>query len=345
MKSPIFAPGADRRTIALLAAVWIPAALLVYLLAVQPYSSGYLYVRLPILQAAAGFWNSPDWEHCGLVPLASAFILYLEKDRLASLPIRPSAGGLLVAALGFLLYWAGYRVDNVYFGYASIQILLAGMILTILGWKFMGALFFPWVFLTFMWPVLFLENYLAFPLRLIMSEASVTVLNAIGIPAIKSGTAILSASESVGGIAARPAGALFSVDVANPCSGIRSLFALMMVSALYGYFTLASGWKRLALFFCAAPLAILGNLFRILMLTIGTLAFGADFAIGQGLEKPSTFHLAAGFVVFAVALAGMVGIHQLLEWNPRKRKTVEPPSEKPAAEILDAKRGNQEDEY
>jgi exosortase/archaeosortase family protein len=109
------------------------------------------------------------------------------------------------------------------------------------------------------------------------------------------------------------AGKKFEVDVADPCSGIRSLFALMMASALYGNFTLKTWWQKWILFLCSAPLAIAGNLARILMLTIGTIVFGSDFAIGKNpLTDPSWFHVIAGFIVFAVAIGGMIGISRLL---------------------------------
>ncbi|MEZ5300560.1 MAG: archaeosortase/exosortase family protein [Verrucomicrobiales bacterium] len=64
------------------------------------------------------------------------------------------------------------------------------------------------------------------------------------------------------------------------CAGLRSLFALMMVSALYGYYMLKKPWQRAALFLCAMPLAVLGNFARILLLVYGTIWWGSDFAIG-----------------------------------------------------------------
>lgn len=331
-------PGHLRRTYALLAAVWIPACIVVYLVAMQPYATGYLYVRWPILLFAAGQWKSPDWEHCGLVPLACAFLLYLEKDRLAKTPIRSSAWGIPITFLALFVYWAGYRVNNVYLGYASIQLVLAGMIVTVLGWQWMRVLLFPWLFLIFMWPLRFLGEDLAFRLRLIMSEASVQTLNLIGIGAIRNGTGILSAPEVLAGIEYLKAGQRFQLDVADPCSGIRSLNALMMVSALYGYFTFQSAWRRGVLFAAAIPLAVLGNLVRILMLTIGVLVFGQEFAIGKGLEDPSRFHSAAGFLVFGVALGGMLGVQKILEWRPRRRKTSEESADK---ELKEAKKSDE----
>ncbi|MFZ4387861.1 MAG: exosortase/archaeosortase family protein, partial [Chthoniobacterales bacterium] len=134
-------------------------------------------------------------------------------------------------------------------------------------------------------------------------------------PCLQQGTAIVSAPDFAAGLAA---GQRFAVDVANPCSGIRSLFALMMVGALFAHFTLKGAWRKWILFLCTPPLAVMGNLARILMLTIGTVAFGSDFALGKNpLEHPSWFHMTAGYLVFIVALCGMMGIGSLLnrDWK------------------------------
>lgn len=213
--------------------LWIPACLLAFLLGVVPYGMGYGFEKVPLAYLMEELWKLPDWEHCFLVPLAVAFIIYEMRDKLAVLRPQPSAWGYPMVIVGLLFFWAGERVDNQYIGYASVQWLIGSWIVLTLGWDFFRQLAFPWMFLVFLWPLLFLETYLAFPLRMIMSEASVTVLNVIGIPAVKSGTSILSAADPETG---KAVGQAFSVDVADPCSGIRSLFALMMVSALYGFF-------------------------------------------------------------------------------------------------------------
>ncbi|HVE16393.1 MAG TPA: exosortase/archaeosortase family protein, partial [Chthoniobacterales bacterium] len=214
--------------------------------------------------------------------------------------------------LTLALFWAGHRVDNQYIGFFSIQLLLASLILWILGWRWLVALAFPLAFLTFTWPMPFLDNIITFPLRIFMSGLSVSVMNLFGLPTVQNGTGIFSAPNPGVHLAA---GELFQVDVADPCSGIRSLYALMMISALYGYFTLQSPWRRGVLFLSAIPLAIAGNLARILILTLGIVSIGAPTAIGT-LEKPTWFHEGAGFAVFLVALGGMIFICNLLNFSP-----------------------------
>jgi exosortase len=254
--------------------------------------------------------ENEDMGHGFLVVPAALFLIHTKRERLLSMTPRTGWGGLVLLILGLILFWAGNQADVTFAGLISILIVLAGTVWWLLGWEFLKELSFPIAFLIFAIPFPGLDMIVALPLRYLMSKISVLVLNLIGITVILSGTGILSAPDASLQLAA---GQRFAVDVANPCSGIRSLFALMMVGALFAQFTLKETWKKWALFLCTLPLAVLGNLARILMLTIGTVAFGSEFALGKNpLEHPSWFHMAAGYLVFIVALMGMMGIGSLL---------------------------------
>lgn len=331
-----------------IAAVSVSVATIVLLFGLNPYASGYGANPVSIFHFATTLWNDPkgDWTHCYLVPLAVAAMVYFKRKQLRDTTLTPAWSGLAVTALGFAVYWLGFRADNIYLGYASFQVLTLGLILWFCGWAWLRHLIFAWAFLVFLYPVPFLDNLVAFPLRMVMSQSSVTALNMMGIGAIKTGTAILSAPDTLAGL---EAGKRFSVDVADPCSGIRSLFALMMVSALYGYFTQPGIWRKVVMFLCSMPLAVIGNLARILMLTIGTIAMGSDVAIGTE-ENPSFFHMLAGYLVFGVAIAGLLGIGRLLntDWHnvlSRFRGSLKGPPSPPPTATLIAKSNRVHDEY
>lgn len=311
----------------------------------NPYAYGYGSYMVTVLHFANVLWQGEDWQHCYLVPFAVAGMIWFERKNLPDAGFTRSWTGLAATLFGFFVYWVGYRADNIFIAYASFQILTGGLILWLLGWQWAKALFIPWSFLVFLYPLTFLDNLIAFPLRMVMSEASVHVLNLFGIGCIKSGTAIISAPDPMAGLRA---GARFSVDVADPCSGIRSLFALMMVSALYGYFTQEGKWRKAVLFLSSIPLAIAGNLARIVMLTIGTIAMGPAIAIGT-LEKPTFFHMMAGYAVFAVALGGMLGIGWLInaDFTALVERLNRPPPPPPArtSETPPGQRKRHQDEY
>jgi len=239
-----------------------------------------------------------DFTYCLFVPFIFAYLVYERRRDLDRALIKPSYFGLGIIIIGLLVYWFGLRAENQYFGYASVQIFLAGTILWLWGWAVFRILLFPWAFFVFAWPMPFLDPIIAFPLRMVMSTMASHILPMIGIPCVQSGTALLSPQDTLHGI---PLGSRFQIDIADPCSGIRSLFALLMFSALFGYLFLPRLWQQWTVFLSAFPLAILGNLARVIMLVLGSIFFGSAFAVGT-TEHPSWFHEGCGFLIYGVAL-------------------------------------------
>lgn len=289
----------------------IAAVVFVVLYGLVAYSAGYNETRMSVLRFAREMWKLEQWQHCILVGPLIAVIIYFQRHRLARIPVQGTWLGLPIILASLFIYWFGFEADIVYFGYVSAQILVAGLILFLFGWRWMKALAFPWFFMVFLWPLLFMGDMVAFPLTLLMSKLGAAVLNILGVSTVLSGNSILSAPDTLTG---RPMGALFSVEVAEACSGINSLFALIMVSALYGHFAV-KGWKRQAIIFLAAfPMAIFGNLCRILILTFGTIILGPGIAIGTE-DHPSFFHMMAGYLVYGFALLGIMGVGKLVNLN------------------------------
>lgn len=290
----------------LLASIFAIVVIPVCLVLLIPYAHGYLGDKQPLGTTMKSFWESEQWQHCWLVIPAVVFILYSSRAKLLSIPAKGANLGIVFLLFGLSLFWVGQRVENYYIGFFSIHILLGAMVVWLFGWRWFFASIFAYGFLLFVWPLYFLEQNLTLTLRMLMVHASGVVLNLIGLPVIQNGSGLYSAPDAMLGL---KAGERFMVDVADPCSGIRSLFALMMVSSLYAHFAVRGFFAKWILFSCSVPFAIFGNLCRILMLTFGILVMGSEKAIGT-LEHPSFFHMLAGYLVFAVALVGMI----LLGW-------------------------------
>lgn len=288
--------------------------MLVILLGVFPYQHWDFHVRSSIF---GGILKKADqdseWWFCLFAPPIVAWLVWRMKKSLVGLPVNGSWLGAPVLVLGMLFYWFGYKADTAYPGYVSGQLITLGLILLLGGMEWLRRLFFPWAFLVFTWPMIPLESVLALPLRMITARASGIVLNLIGVPVSSEGTGILSAVDPERGLAQ---GDLFQLDVEEPCSGIRSLFSLLMLSALYGWLSLKTWRARGILLASAIPLAMLGNLVRMILLALGSLWFGSDFAVGRKIgehQEMSFYHSMAGFAVFGVALAGMFALCTLLE--------------------------------
>ncbi|MEO8206814.1 MAG: exosortase/archaeosortase family protein [Chthoniobacterales bacterium] len=275
-----------------------------------PYSYGVGTERYSLAKAFWTAWNGgEDWEHCMFVPLIAAVLIYLRKETLEATPYKNSIWPIGCVLGSLLLYIVGIKADVFSIGEYTIFLFILSGFLWLFGLPKFKSILFPLCFLIFAIPIPASDTTIAFPLRMQMTDMATHMLNLIGLQSVRVGSAVISAPDPGLNLAE---GARFAVDIASPCSGMRSLFALMMVSALYAYFCVKPTWKQLVLFCCSVPLAIAGNLARILILTFGTLMFGAPFAIGS-LEHPTWFHLFAGFAVFFVALAGLIFIGWVLQ--------------------------------
>lgn len=280
---------------------------LVWLVFLMPYAAGYADFRFTIAQWLKIQWQQPTWQHGALAPLIAGFLVWRQRHALARIEKASHWTGMALAVFACFIFWAGY-VSNAYFaGYASLQILAAAAVVWLWGWRCFKQVSFAWLVLLFAWPCLFLEDTLAFQLRYLMVSMTSRILNIIGIGTLQDGTSLISAASG-----ARAQGEWFTLTVDGPCSGMRSLFALMMLSLLYGYFRQRSFWRRLVIFLLGVPLAVLANTIRILLLVFASIIFGQKFAVGHGEDYTSNFHLVAGVAVFLAAASGLRGAEALL---------------------------------
>ncbi|MCX6857518.1 MAG: exosortase/archaeosortase family protein [Verrucomicrobia bacterium] len=288
----------------------------------QDYAAGYGDFRRTLLEELLMRWKDPTWQHGLLAPFIAGWLVFRQKDALAALAPQRSWLGLAAILFALFAYYGGYKANNYYMGAFGIQLFLAGVVLYTLGWNHVRALVFPWLILGFMWPLVFLEDGVSYRLRVLMVESVTLVLNGIGLETLRTGTGLTSAAT-----AHYARGELFSLKVDGPCSGMRSLFALLMVAALFGYFRQHTLVRRLFLFLCAFPLAVVANMARIFLLIGGSMLFGQDFAVGNETQEVSTFHFLSGIAVYLVALAGLQGIswlmNRFLGKAPKETKSAE----------------------
>lgn len=299
-----------------LAGILVPVIMviaLVVLATAVPVFRPYEGTPYSMLGWLAYTWDhSPDARHGAIVPFIVAWLVWRKRGELAALPLRGTWSGVVVVAMGAVLFWVGWKGDIHYINYMAYLVILAGLILAHFGWSWFYQLLFPWAFLMFAMPMPFLDEVLGFRLRLFMASASTGILNLIGVEATRRGTAIYSAMDASLGF---PEGRVFSLDVADPCSGLNSLFALVMLTALYAHLTQNRPWKQWFLFLCALPLAVLGNMFRVTSIAIVAAGIDQKFASGP-------YHTLAGYLVFVVAIGSMIIVGKLLDtdWRGKLRR-------------------------
>lgn len=254
-----------------------------------------------LLVHAPAVFNDPleDMSFAWYVPLFSAYVIWRERAKIIASAREPSVVGALAVLCALFCGFLGMRGVQV-----RLEILSFASLVAFIPWAFYGPrmaarLFFPAAFLLFCMPFASFLDVVTVHLRLIATSVATVILHGAGADIVRTGTMISSSDGS------------FAIDVASPCSGLRSLFALLALSAGYSYFALSSWPRRALLFVLSVPIAILGNVVRILSIcAVGSFA-STTFATGF-------YHDYSGYVIFAVSILLMLLTASLLGRGEKK---------------------------
>jgi exosortase len=250
----------------------------------------YIYV---LTHLVGQWWKDPNFSHGFFVPLFSAFVIWQERSRLARLSPRPSWWGLLFLGFGLCVLVVGQMGAELFLSRFSMLIVLAGLVVLFLGWSFFRALLFPWAFLLLMIPIpAIVFNQITFPLQLLASWVASTTLPWMGVPVLREGNVIVL-----------PAMAL---EVADACSGIRSLMSLTTLAIIYGYLMERRVAVRVLLALASLPIAVAANSLRVV--GTGLLVQYWDPDKAQGF-----FHEFQGWLMFVASLVMLFVLHRVLQ--------------------------------
>lgn len=262
----------------------------------------------PILYWMAANWiEVEDYSHGFLIVPLAAYFAWERRRRLRRVPIAGSWWGLPPLLLSVAALTIGRLGVEFMSMRVSFVLGLVGLVLLLLGRRVFEILAFPILFLFLMIPLpQSIVNIIAFPLQLIAADAAVEGLYRIGIPALREGNIIHLANHT-----------LF---VAQACSGLRSLMALITLGVVFAYFFRRSWGERFVIVGSAIPIAIVVNAFRVFLTGVLTHWLGPDAAGGW-------IHTTEGFFTFGIAFVVLLGEAALLErvWPERWR----PPLKKP----------------
>lgn len=235
-----------------------------------------------------------DMSFGWLVPVFALYVLWTSRRELKESVGRPSVLGLLAClpcVAVALLGTRGLQVRLEQVGFVGLCIALPW---AFFGWRTAKQCVFPAAFLLFTVPLATFLDAVTIHLRLLASGTAFAVLKGFGVEAVQKGTAIIAQGAHA-----------FNIDVAEPCSGLRSLFALMALTAAYAWYTQPTWPRRFVLFACAIPLAVLGNVVRILTICLCAAWMSPDFAMGF-------YHDYSGYVIFIVAISLMVACGEVI---------------------------------
>jgi len=235
------------------------------------------------------WYELPDFSHGFLVPFFAAFLLWDKRRQLQSTAIEPSWAGVWLVALGLFVLLLGIFGADLFLQRTSFVLLAAGLVWTLLGRAMLHQVQFALFVLLLAIPLpTILYNQITFPLQILASKLASTLLPLAGVPVLREGNVIQL-----------PA---IQLEVAEACSGIRSLMSLFTVAVIYGYLLERSNWRRAVMALSSIPIAVAANGARIFGTGLCVQYWDPDKAMGF-------FHEFSGWLMFLVSLGCLYLVH------------------------------------
>ncbi len=256
------------------------------------------------------WWHQEDYQHGFFVPLFCLFLLWLRRDMMPRSP-QGSWWGLPLFAVWALMRWVA-----IYFNYESLPELslvpfVAGMTLFVGGWQ---GLLWAWpsiVFLIFMLPLPgVIQGIASRELQRMATFISCWVIQTLGIPAVAQGNVIQLTEKPL--------------EVARACSGLRMMMLFFAICVAAAFLSRQPLWERLLIVASAPPIAIIANVFRIVMTGVIFEVVGRWSSAIDVDQVEHMIHDWAGFLMMPVGLALLLAETWLLS-----KLLVAPPPDRP----------------
>jgi len=242
----------------------------------------FAFAYSPVVPLLISTWSYPDFSHGVIVPFVSLYLVWIRRSSLRDLPFEPSlAAGVTVTVAGAVLLLLGTTGSVVIVQEAAAIVLIPGLVLLLLGKKYLRALALPLGYLVLMVPVLtpFLEA-IYWPLQLITTKLAALMLPAAGVPVYHNNQFLELPN--------------ISLEVAEACSGAQFLVSVFAIAIPLAYISLRGRAARITLFALAFLITIFSNSLRVAL--IGFLAYTYDKK--TALHGP--YHILTGYFVFMV---------------------------------------------
>ena len=251
-----------------------------------------LYYRI-VPDMVNDWLHDENYSHGFIVPIIAGYFLWQRWPDLKNKNVAPSNLGLVVIVWGLLQLLIAWFGTEYFTMRSSLIVLLAGMTLYLFGCEVLKGMALPLGYLIFMVPIPYIfYDMVAFPLKLFVTKVSVAFLKIVGVVVLREGNIIMFPTTTL--------------EVADACSGIRSLISLLAIAVAYSFVMKTSNARRWIIVLSAVPIAVATNAMRVIITGILAQWWGAKAAEGF-------FHEFAGMVVFALAIVMLVSIGELLK--------------------------------
>jgi len=243
-------------------------------------------------------WETVDYTHAYFILPISLWLTWRSRHKLKEAVQQKASkmSSLLsfsVLVLGGLMFFVGWRQDYVVIQTFSLIPVLFGLIGYLYGTSMIKILSFPILYLLLLVPPPFgVLDSITMPMRYGIASATEVILKFVGYPITRAGLEM-----TIG---------YTTIFMGEPCSGFRSLITMISLVLVYVYINKGNLTNKIILASFIIPMALLGNLMRVVTLCLITFYFGEE--TGQGF-----FHNFSGILIFIITISGIMGVESILD--------------------------------
>ncbi len=233
---------------------------------------GALVLYAPLVAGMAAEWSEfPSLSHGFAVPVISAYLLWRRRDSLAQLPIEGSILGLPLIVFALAMLVVGSLGGEPFVARLSLPLVLFGSVLFLMGGAITRQSWVAIAYLAFMVPLPYLTlRALTYQSRLFDAGITAQALGWLGIPVLRDGVMLHLPN--------------MTLEVADDCSSVPAIAALLALGAAYSQVQSRPTWIRALLTISAAPLGLLSNIIRLILTSISAYYFG-PIALNNVIHK------------------------------------------------------------
>jgi exosortase/archaeosortase family protein len=240
-------------------------------------------------------WRDPAWGHGYLIPVIAVILAHFRLKELKPKRIETCIWGLLLIAAGALLRIWSETLQFGYPGQVTFLLVTAGVLLYLLGWQMLKALWVPVLYLGLMipWNFKYYEG-VALPLQNLAAAATARILGLIGYERSLGEMPLMMPVNAYrymlqyGKVFSLKGNAVYLLSgpltVAEVCSGLHLLFAFVALGVMMAFLYRRSTWERILIMASSVPIAVFCNVIRVTLMALsvdhlyfeeGRLALGA----------------------------------------------------------------------
>lgn len=254
-----------------------------------------LVVWVPGILQLAEVWSSLEYaSHGFLIPFVALWAATARRGELGRLESRPLRGGLVLMGVVAFCYLAALVLrDPTLLGLVAVATAVAS-VLALRGTAWVSTLRFSLCYLLFMVPLpVGWVTPIIVKLQILVSSVGVEILQLGGVAIFREGNVLTLPGD-------------LSLFVAEACSGITSLITLLPIGVFIAYFTESVLWRRLVLVGAVIPIALAGNLLRVILTVLLSINVSVEFAT-QGPP-----HEWAGVATYLIGCLCLLGLGALM---------------------------------